>query len=53
MDFITLDTDGDEVDALDSLQLMGLGSGDLSAEAQADNLDALIKPLRIMRTARV
>uniref|UniRef100_A0ACD6AEX8 Uncharacterized protein n=1 Tax=Avena sativa TaxID=4498 RepID=A0ACD6AEX8_AVESA len=53
VDFITLDTDGDEVDALDSLQLMELGSGDLSAEAQADNLDALIKPLRIMRTARV
>ena len=52
VDFITLDTDGDEgADASDSLQLTELDSGDL--DSQADNLDALIKPLRIMRTARV
>uniref|UniRef100_A0A8I6Z8X7 C3H1-type domain-containing protein n=1 Tax=Hordeum vulgare subsp. vulgare TaxID=112509 RepID=A0A8I6Z8X7_HORVV len=38
-------------DAPDSIQLMELDSGDLGAEA--DDLDALIKPLRIMRTARV
>lgn len=39
------------VDAPDSIQLMELDSGELGREA--DDLDALIKPLRIMRTARV
>uniref|UniRef100_A0A0E0E443 C3H1-type domain-containing protein n=1 Tax=Oryza meridionalis TaxID=40149 RepID=A0A0E0E443_9ORYZ len=53
--FINLDDDADEdvtaLDASDDIPLMELDSGDLSA--QTDNLDALIKPLRIMRTARV
>ena len=39
------------VDAPDGIQLMELDSGELGTEA--DDLDALIKPLRIMRTARV
>ncbi|VAI93466.1 unnamed protein product [Triticum turgidum subsp. durum] len=39
------------VDAPESIQLMELDSGELGTEA--DDLDALIKPLRIMRTARV
>ena len=53
--FISLDDDADEdvtaLDASDDIPLMELDSGDLSV--QTDNLDALIKPLRIMRTARV
>ncbi|XP_062178619.1 uncharacterized protein LOC133883338 isoform X2 [Phragmites australis] len=53
-DFIDLGADIDSVadmDASDDIQLMELDSGNL--KIQADNLDALIKPLRIMRTARV
>ncbi|OEL35996.1 Zinc finger CCCH domain-containing protein 7, partial [Dichanthelium oligosanthes] len=53
-DFIDLGADievAEDVDASDDIQLMELDSGNL--KMQADNLDALIKPLRIMRTARV
>ncbi|KAF0931353.1 hypothetical protein E2562_004493, partial [Oryza meyeriana var. granulata] len=55
-DFISLDDDAadDDVaalDASDDIPLMELDSGDLNV--QTDNLDVLIKPLRIMRTARV
>ncbi|KAF8687539.1 hypothetical protein HU200_042789 [Digitaria exilis] len=53
-DFIDLgaviEVAGDVV-ASDDMQMMELDSGNL--KMQADNLDALIKPLRIMRTARV
>ncbi|CAL5041789.1 unnamed protein product [Urochloa decumbens] len=53
-DFIDLGSDievpGDG-DASDDIQLMELDSGNL--KIQADNLEALIKPLRIMRTSRV
>ncbi|CAN6194113.1 unnamed protein product [Urochloa humidicola] len=53
-DFIDLGADievpGDG-HASDDIQLMELDSGNL--KMQADNLEALIKPLRIMRTARV
>ncbi|CAN6177424.1 unnamed protein product [Urochloa humidicola] len=53
-DFIDLGADievpGDG-DVSDDIQLMELDSGNL--KMQADNLEALIKPLRIMRTARV
>ncbi|PUZ59831.1 hypothetical protein GQ55_4G074800 [Panicum hallii var. hallii] len=45
-----IEVDGD-VDASDDIQLMELDSGNL--KMQADSLDARIKPLRIMRTARV
>jgi hypothetical protein len=45
-----IEIDGD-VDASDDIQLMELDSGNL--KMQADSLDARIKPLRIMRTARV
>ncbi|XP_010239726.1 uncharacterized protein LOC100829964 isoform X2 [Brachypodium distachyon] len=52
VDFIRLDSDGVAEDgASDGVQLMELDSEDLNA--QADSIDALIKPLRIMRTARV
>lgn len=53
-DFIELGADiefPEDADATDDIQPMELGSGNL--EMQADNLDAIIKPLRIMRTARV
>ncbi|XP_062229336.1 uncharacterized protein LOC133927080 isoform X2 [Phragmites australis] len=53
-DFIDLGADSDgavDVDASDDIQLLELDSGNL--KMQADNLDALIKPLGIMRTARV
>ncbi|XP_006657168.2 uncharacterized protein LOC102707322 [Oryza brachyantha] len=54
-DFLNLNDDGDEdiaaLDVSDDIPLMELDSRDLSS--QIDNLDALIKPLRIMRTARV
>ncbi|TVU08250.1 hypothetical protein EJB05_41647 [Eragrostis curvula] len=51
-DFIGLGADIDgSVEALDDIHLVDLDSGNL--KTQADNLDALIKPLRIMRTARV
>jgi hypothetical protein len=53
-DFIDLGTDIDgsvELDASDDIHLMELDSRNI--KMQADNLDALIKPLRIMRTARV
>ena len=45
-----IEVDGD-VDASDDIQLMELDSGNL--KMQSDSLDAGIKPLRIMRTARV
>uniref|UniRef100_A0A0D9WSF1 C3H1-type domain-containing protein n=1 Tax=Leersia perrieri TaxID=77586 RepID=A0A0D9WSF1_9ORYZ len=55
IDFIGLADDADEdvaaSDTSDDIPLMELDSGGLSE--QTDNLDALIKPLRIMRTARV
>jgi hypothetical protein len=41
----------EDADTSDDIQLMELDSGNL--EVQADNNDAIIKPLRIMRTARV
>ncbi|CAN6201024.1 unnamed protein product [Urochloa humidicola] len=53
-DFIDLSADIEvprDGDASDDIQLMELDSGNL--KMQADNLEALIKPLRIMRTARV
>lgn len=51
-DFIELGADievPEDADASDDIQPMELDSGNL----EADNLDAIIKPLRIMRTARV
>ncbi|XP_066369865.1 uncharacterized protein [Miscanthus floridulus] len=53
-DFIELGADievPEDADASDDIQPMELDSRNL--EMQADNLDAIIKPLRIMRTARV
>ncbi|TKW22211.1 hypothetical protein SEVIR_4G214500v4 [Setaria viridis] len=53
-DFIDLGADIEvtgDVDTSDDIQLMELDSRNL--KMQADNLEALIKPLRIMRTARV
>lgn len=53
-DYIDLGADievGGDVDASDDMQLIELDSENL--KMQADKLDALIKPLRIMRTARV
>ncbi|KAJ1260039.1 hypothetical protein BS78_10G201600 [Paspalum vaginatum] len=53
-DFIDLGTDIEvpgDVDASDDIQLMELDSGNF--KMQADNLEERIKPLRIMRTARV
>lgn len=41
----------EDADTSDDIQLMELDLGNL--EVQADNNDAIIKPLRIMRTARV
>ncbi|KAL6603040.1 hypothetical protein ACP70R_043401 [Stipagrostis hirtigluma subsp. patula] len=52
--FIDLGVDMDsaaDMDASDDIHLMELDSGNL--KMQAENLDVLIKPLRIMRTARV
>ncbi|OQU76755.1 hypothetical protein SORBI_3010G201500 [Sorghum bicolor] len=53
-DFIELGSDievPEDADASDDIQPMELDSGNL--DMQADNLEAIIKPLRIMRTARV
>ncbi|RCV22248.1 hypothetical protein SETIT_4G205600v2 [Setaria italica] len=53
-DFIDLGADIEvtgDVDTSDDIQLMELDSRNL--KMRADNLEALIKPLRIMRTARV
>jgi hypothetical protein len=53
-DFIDLGADIEvtgDVDASDDIQLMELDSREL--KIQADNLEELIKPLRILRTARV
>jgi hypothetical protein len=53
-DFIDLGTEMDgyvDVDVSDEMHLMELDSRNI--KMQADSLDALIKPLRIMRTARV